>query len=120
MQRLCTCAPGFSPGKLVAAARALFPEPLSDSDRALGFEPSDFAGEPPPIWPENWPSVAVFVGMGTQWQVAPMGGMVGLRYASLPPVYRACGIKKRQRSAVFLDVQTMERAVLRLLGERQE
>lgn len=57
--------------------------------------------------------------MATQWQVAPMGGMVGLRYASLPPVYRSCGIKKRDRNAVFLDVQVMERAVIKLLRERQ-
>lgn len=57
--------------------------------------------------------------MATQWQVAPMGGMLGLRYASLPPVYRACGVGKRDRNAVFLDVQVMERAVIKLLRERQ-
>jgi hypothetical protein len=58
----------------------------------------------------------VFQGMNTQWAMASMGGLVGLRYEAMRPVMRACGIRKRDRNEVFLGVQVMEKAVLKSLN----
>lgn len=61
--------------------KALYWEPPKpDELRALGFSPEDF---PPPeceLWPENWPPIALFNRLATQWR-AGSSGVYGLDYS---------------------------------------
>lgn len=69
-----------------------------------------------PVWPENMRTVDVFVAMSTQWNVAGMGGMVGLRYEALPAVMRLVGVPPAERADVFAGLRVMERAALGALN----
>lgn len=69
-----------------------------------------------PVWPENWKTVEVFVAMGTQWNVASMGGAIGLRYEALPAVMRYCGVATASRADVFAGLRSMERAALEVIN----
>lgn len=57
------------------------------------------------------------MGMATQWQVDVNGGRNGLRYEALPVVMAAQRVGKKQRPAVFADVQAMEFTALRVWRE---
>lgn len=51
--------------------------------------------------------------MQTQWMYAGMNGIpTGLNYASLPTVYEALEIKKKQRPEVFSSLRMIEVAYL--------
>jgi hypothetical protein len=65
-----------------------------------------------PVWPENVKTVEVFSAMGTQWNVAGKGGVVGLRYESLAVVMRLCAVPAAEREQVFHGLRHMERAAL--------
>jgi len=69
------------------------------------------------VWPENWKTVEVFTAMSTQWQTAGMGGVVGLRYESLPAVMRWCAVPPAERAAVFHGLRVMEGAALEALRD---
>jgi hypothetical protein len=64
------------------------------------------------VWPENWPSVALFTDCLTQWRIG-MAGPTGLDYAGVNAVMEMRGIKSRKRRAsLFDDVRVMEIAAL--------
>lgn len=79
---------------------------------AFGLLAPDLPERSIEVWPENEAAVNVFIAMGTQWQVAGMGGITGLRYESLPSVMRFCGVKPAERGTVFHQVRVMESAIL--------
>jgi hypothetical protein len=88
--------------------------------RMLGLTREDVAADPSmtcAVWPCCWQSVEVFARMSTQWRVG-VAGPVGLDYAALPVVTRACGVPAGKRSAVFDDLQVMEREALAVLREK--
>lgn len=64
------------------------------------------------VWPENEATVRAFIAMGTQWNIRPMGGVIGLRYESLPIVLRFAGIPRPQHAAVFDGLRMMEHAAI--------
>lgn len=68
------------------------------------------------IWPENWTTVMVFKHMMTQW-IMGFSGPVGLLYGSLPSVYSALGVKRKERRDIFPDLRLMERAALECMYE---
>lgn len=68
------------------------------------------------VWPENWLPMQVFLSMRTQWRVG-MGGPTGLDYGALPSVLDIQGVKRKERQEVFLAVQTMEQAALKVFAE---
>lgn len=73
------------------------------------------------VWPENVETVAVFVGMETQWAcVATAKRMlaIGLRYESLREMWQACGVKRKRRAEVMRGLRVMELAALPLLNGR--
>jgi hypothetical protein len=80
----------------------------------VGEEPDRHFG----VWPENWKTVEVFGAMGTQWNAVGMGGVVGLRYESLPAVMRYCAVPPADRAHVFHGLRTMERAALEVINGR--
>lgn len=65
------------------------------------------------VWPDNAPSLDVFLAMQTQWERNGMTGRyTGMRYASLPVVMGFSGVPKAARRQVFDDIRIMESAVL--------
>ena len=70
-----------------------------------------------PIWSENWGAFQVFRRMLTQLHMAPMGGVVGLRYEALPIILRACQIKRDDLPEVMDCLQYMERHMVKLLNQ---
>lgn len=71
---------------------------------------------PLPVWPDNRPAVLVFLAMRTQWRVG-MSGCTGLDYAALGEVWERVGIDAADRSAVFADLQHVERGALAAMHE---
>ena len=63
------------------------------------------------VWPDNWPTVAVFMAMQTQWRCGP-AGVIGLDYNVLPEMWRRCKVPLADRDSVFRDLQVMEDAAL--------
>ena len=70
------------------------------------------------VWPENWESLAFFVNLETQWNLAiGMGGgaRIGLRYEAVYPLLdRVADGDRTEWDHLFFEVRHMERAVLRL------
>jgi hypothetical protein len=61
------------------------------------------------VWPDNRTAALVFLTMQTQWLYAGMNSVpTGLNYASLPEVYRALSIKKKDRPEVFANFRVIE------------
>lgn len=68
------------------------------------------------VWPENWPTVKLFLTVQTQWRYGPMGGVFGLDYTAIDVVFRYRKIEVTP--AQFAGLQVMERAVLPILNEK--
>ena len=74
------------------------------------------------VWPENWPTVLVFLALQTQWRrdVPPMGGALiwqGLDYPATETVIRLQGHRGRAAREIFSGIQIMEAAALKLLNQ---
>jgi hypothetical protein len=91
--------------------------PADQIERRLGFEAGDFGAPDVAVWPENWPAVATFNALQTQWIIAPSGRLLGLRYESLPVVWQALGIRRRHQRRLFHDLRVMETAALAALAD---
>lgn len=68
------------------------------------------------IWPDNDKPVKVFRRMLTQWAVS-MGGVVGLRYESLPIILEVCEVTQSERGEVIDCLQVMERHAVTLMNK---
>ena len=71
------------------------------------------SGEDVKVWPDNVPTLNVFVAMSTQWRVG-YNGATGLDYAALPVVEDRVGIK-----ADFDGLRAMEEAALAQMAENR-
>lgn len=56
--------------------------------------------------------------MLTQLNMAPMGGVIGLRYEALPIVLRTCQIPRSELPEVMDCLQYMERHLVKLLNAK--
>ncbi len=89
------------------------PEPTETEASAIGLTLEEASGPPVEVWPDNMPSVEVFIDLMTQWRRAGMAGVrSGLDYAVLPAVFAIRGIPKKQQPTIFDDIRVMENAVL--------
>lgn len=70
------------------------------------------------VWPENAPTLDLFLRMATQWRVAPMGGVIGFDYNALDVVIRRCEVECTPE--MFDDLQAMERAALAVMNEKKD
>ncbi|HQO28359.1 MAG TPA: DUF1799 domain-containing protein [Accumulibacter sp.] len=84
---------------------------------AFGLRPEDVADPPLAIWPDNVAAVRVFMVMATQWRLAPMGGVIGLRYEALPVIWHVLSIGSKTRRQVFADLRVMEASALAVLNK---
>ena len=71
------------------------------------------SGEAVGVWPDNVPTLNVFVVMSTQWRVG-YNGATGLDYAALPVVEDRVGIR-----ADFDGLRAMEEAALAQMAENR-
>lgn len=68
-----------------------------------------------PVWPENWPTVRLFLAGETQWRViaGPAGPLwIGLDYGALDVLARRCGLDE----ADFAALPLMEAEALQILN----
>jgi hypothetical protein len=70
------------------------------------------------VWEENWPSVTLFLELGTQWRI--ISGMnsnqwLGIDYQAVQAVLSIKGISKSKRVDLFADIQIMERQALEVI-----
>jgi hypothetical protein len=77
----------------------------------FGLTVEEAHGSPVEVWPDNADAVNLFISMATQWRPS-FGGVIGLDYAALPPLFDLLQIPKRDRPAVFDDLRVMEDAAL--------
>lgn len=68
------------------------------------------------VWPDVWPAFRVLSAMTTQWRVG-MSGPIGLDYGVIPAVGKLLGMKPKQITAVFPDLQVMEAEALAIMAE---
>lgn len=71
-----------------------------------------------PVYEENARALEYFLSLATQWRMT-FGGITGLDYASVDALFKIRGVKQAERSDLFADLQTMERAALPLLNARE-
>lgn len=62
----------------------------------------------------------LFLAVGTQWLIAPMGGLIGINYVALESAMNMAGIKKQKRASMFDDVRSMESVALQVFREKQQ
>ncbi|MDD9875788.1 MAG: DUF1799 domain-containing protein [Gammaproteobacteria bacterium] len=67
------------------------------------------------VWPENKPTVELFLACATQWRIASMGGVIGLDYQAVSVVAKARGIALAE---VFDSLVIMEGEAARRLNEK--
>jgi hypothetical protein len=81
----------------------------------LSPEEEDFC-----VWPENWETFIMFIRLGTQWNVAGMGGISGLNYPGVWTLLDRYLHKNtiEERLEMFEDLQAMERAALKVLNKK--
>lgn len=75
------------------------------------------------IHPDNETAALAFLALRTQWRVVPgFGGVAfqGLEYAAIPPVLELLQVPRKQRAALFGELQMMEQAALPVLNAKRE
>lgn len=71
------------------------------------------------VLPDIWPAFRLLSAMATQWRVG-MGGPVGLDYGVIRDVGEMLGMKRKQITAIFPDLQVMEAEALGVMREAQQ
>ena len=71
------------------------------------------------VWPQNWPSVMLFMAVATQWRVG-MGGATGLDYSAVAAVMDIQGVKPKKRAKMFEHIRIMEATVLEIWAENKK
>lgn len=105
-------------GKLTEAATAFYRRPPDEKRiKRLGFTLADYQTKDVQVWPENWPSWALFQSLCTQWRSGP-GGAIGLDYTVVQQRLQA--IHPDDLDSMFGDVQAMELAALAEMTKAQE
>ncbi|HYD58971.1 MAG TPA: DUF1799 domain-containing protein [Noviherbaspirillum sp.] len=77
----------------------------------------DDVQEPVELWPENVRAVELFQRLSTQWRVG-VGGATGLCYEAVIPLMNRMGLTDEEWSALFDDLQVLERVALEVMHEK--
>ncbi|AVG17775.1 hypothetical protein CFN79_18945 [Chromobacterium vaccinii] len=70
------------------------------------------------VWPDCVPALELASACRSQLLVAPMGGMLGLRYESVEAAMNMRGVPQEQRAELLQDLQVIEMAMVQAMGER--
>lgn len=94
------------------------PPPSGKELEELGFTAAEVAPDEVMVWAENWPAVAAFGRLMTQWMVG-MSGATGIAYPSIPIVLEMSGIDRKDWPQTFDDIRVMEQEALACMRERR-
>jgi hypothetical protein len=109
------CVDRRPPGKLIEAARAAW----TDEDKvydAFGFGDDDYE-DAYEVWPENWPSWALFVEMSGQWRIGGMGTRYALDYTAAFLRMERLRLDDATWETMFADLRLIERTVLEVMSK---
>nr|WP_301280416.1 DUF1799 domain-containing protein [Chromobacterium subtsugae] len=70
------------------------------------------------VWPDCLPALELARACRSQLLVAPMGGMLGLRYEGVEAAMNMRGVPQEQRAELLQDLQVIEMAMVEAMGER--
>lgn len=81
---------------------------------------ADYKDQVLEVWPEHADAYITFVEVSTQWQIAGMGGPVGLNYASVIPTIDRLHRSKTddERDTIFAELRVIERAALEEMARK--
>lgn len=68
------------------------------------------------VWPDNWPTVELFMRLRTQWR-ASFGGFTGLDYAAVYPLIDRLNLSPDEWIETLDDLRAMESAALDQMHE---
>lgn len=69
------------------------------------------------LWPDNIEPFKIFIRVQTQWNVSPVGGVIGLNYQSVLSVI-ALYVKKKNRQSIFEGVLNIEQGYLAAVNKK--
>lgn len=61
-----------------------------------------------------------FLRVSTQWVLGPMGGLVGLNYASVESAFRIYGIERKKRGEMLDDIREIEMGALEAVAREKK
>ncbi|WP_047243154.1 DUF1799 domain-containing protein [Chromobacterium subtsugae] len=70
------------------------------------------------VWPDCVPALELALSCRSQLLVAPMGGVLGLRYEGVEAAMNMRGVPQDQRAELLRDLQVIEMAMVEAIGER--
>lgn len=70
------------------------------------------------VYPDHWMPMQVAQAMGTQWNMAPNGRVIGFRYEALPVVMQLLEVPRIDRPQVFETLRALESAMVKFLRNR--
>ena len=70
------------------------------------------------MWPDNHAAFILFNNLSTQWRTG-MGGPTGLDYAAVYPLLDRAAKDPQEWDELFSDIQVMEGAALKQIGENR-
>jgi len=91
-------------------------EQIAEALRDQGPEDADAFD----LWPGNERALELFLACRRQWQVGPLGGVLGLRAEGVESVLRMKRTPAAERSELFEDLQRMAEAALPLLNRKDK
>ncbi len=72
------------------------------------------------VWPENKTALLLFLKVQTQWNTAPMGGIVGLNYQVVLAILELYFPDSRTlRVKIFKDIQAIEAGYLKGINSKK-
>lgn len=95
------------------------PEASDAELAAWGLQRSDYADKATEVWPENWPTYALWSRICNQWRVG-MAGAVALDYGVLFHELDRAGLDPDTYDERFRDIQVIESEALTVFAERAE
>ncbi|ABM32366.1 DUF1799 domain-containing protein [Paracidovorax citrulli] len=95
------------------------PEASDAELAAWGLQRSDYADKTTEVWPENWPTYALWSRICNQWRVG-MAGAIALDYGVLFHELDRAGLDAEEYDERFRDIQVIESEALTIFAERAE
>lgn len=87
---------------------------------AFGLKPDkEIESEKCWVWAENWVPLMVFSRLTSQLIVSPGGGVIGVRYESIPVILQACKLSEAEIENVWDVFQIMERHMVRTINDKK-
>ena len=87
----------------------------SDADLAVAGLTRDEVTTSAEIWPENVLAYNTFYGLRKQWNIAPMGGPIGLNFLVAYNRMDRMGLTTEEYNELDEDLQVMEDAALQAM-----